>query len=66
MALVGDTLQLTVPGQPMYTLVHERDRRFRLAKMDGFTAVFAVDATGKATTLLMAQPGNSMRLSPKR
>ena len=64
--LVGSGLQMIVPGQPTYTLQHERGLRFKLASLEGFAAAFVVDAAGLPTTLMMYQPQGTVRLTPKR
>lgn len=62
--LLGDTLQLTVAGQPVYSLKHERGLRFTLTNLSGFSAAFVVDGAGAPTGLVMFQPQGNVRLSP--
>ena len=55
-ALVGDTLRLTVPGQPQYELVPTRGLSFDIKGLAGFSAEFKKDDSGKVSELVFHQP----------
>ena len=51
----GDTLFLTVPGQPVYTLVPYLGTEFDLKEQKGYSVRFTVDG-GKAVEMVFMQP----------
>jgi hypothetical protein len=51
----SDTLTVTVPGQPTYTLVPYRGTEFELAGQEGFSLRFVV-ADGTVTEAVFIQP----------
>jgi Domain of unknown function (DUF3471) len=55
-ALAGDTLRLTVPGQPQYELVPTRGLTFDIKGMAGFSVEFKKDDSGKVTEAVFHQP----------
>lgn len=55
-AVVGDTLRLTVPGQPQYELIPKKELSFDLKGMPGFSVEFLMDASGKVTEAVSNQP----------
>ena len=55
-ALAGDTLRLTVPGQPQYELVPARGLTFDIKGMAGFSVEFKKDDSGKVTEAVFHQP----------
>jgi CubicO group peptidase (beta-lactamase class C family) len=58
-ALSGDRLRLTLPGQPVHTLEPKRENEFVLAGFEGFTAEFLVDADGVVTGMRLHQPNGT-------
>jgi CubicO group peptidase (beta-lactamase class C family) len=62
--LKGDTLFLTVPGQPGYTLVPYLGTEFDLKEQKGFSVKFTVK-DGKATECVFIQP-NGVFIAKKR
>jgi CubicO group peptidase (beta-lactamase class C family) len=59
--LVGETLRLTVPGQPQYELVPTRGLQFDVKQLPGFSVEFQKDASGKITEALFNQPNGVFR-----
>lgn len=55
-ALGGDSLRLTVPGQPQYELVPTQGLTFDIKGMAGFSVEFKKDDTGKVTAAVFHQP----------
>lgn len=55
-ALAGDSLRLTVPGQPQYDLVPTRGLMFDIKGRAGFSVEFKKDETGKVTEAVFHQP----------
>ena len=62
---VDDTLTMTVPGQPVYTLVPDRDMTFKLKDLNGFRVEFKADSGGNVTGLVSHQPNGSFSASRK-
>lgn len=58
-ALQGDTLTLTVPGQPTYELVPTRGTSFDLKGLSGFTVEFTKNASGTVTEAIFYQPNGT-------
>jgi len=56
-ALKGDALTLTIPGQPVYDLVPEVGGEFSLKVAKVVRVRFVPDAKGQVTTLEVSQPG---------
>jgi len=56
LALAGDSLRLTVPGQPQYELVPTQGLNFDIKGMAGFSVEFRKDAAGKVTAAVFHQP----------
>ena len=64
----GATLTLTVPAQPLYTLVPELSGRFGLRGLQGFSVGFVTEGDGPAKKILFYQPNGvfeSQRLEEK-
>lgn len=57
--LVGDALQLTIPGQPSYDLVPTRGLVFNLKGLNGFSVEFEKDPSGKVSEMLVVEPGGA-------
>ena len=55
-ALSGDSLRLTVPGQPQYELVPTQGLTFDIKGMAGFSVEFKKDDSGKVTAAVFHQP----------
>jgi hypothetical protein len=64
-ALAGDSLRLTVPGQPQYELVPTRGLRFDIKGMAGFRVEFKKDDTGKVTEAVFHQPNGVFTATKK-
>jgi hypothetical protein len=60
-----DTLTVTVPGQPTYTLVPERELRFALKDLNGFAVEFKKDEAGKALEAVFHQPNGTFAAKRK-
>ncbi len=58
-ALVGDSLQLTIPDQPSYDLIPTNGLIFDIKGLNGFSAEFKKDASGKITEMVIVQPGGA-------
>jgi CubicO group peptidase (beta-lactamase class C family) len=58
-ALQGNTLTLTVPGQPMYELVPTRGTSFDIKGLSGFSLEFKKDASGAVTEAIFYQPNGT-------
>ena len=56
MALVGDVLRLSVPGQPQYELVPAKGLLFDVKGLPGFNIEFQKDASGKVFEAVFNQP----------
>ncbi len=52
----NDKLLFTVPGQPLYELIPQRNNTFELKGMRGFSLRFNLDATGKVIEAAIKQP----------
>jgi CubicO group peptidase (beta-lactamase class C family) len=55
-ALKDDELQLIVPGQPIDTLVPQKDLKFILRGLTGFSVEFRKDSSGAVNELAFFQP----------
>ena len=64
-ALAGDSLRLTVPGQPQYELVPTRGLTFDIKGMAGFSVEFKKDDTGKVTEAMFHQPNGVFTATKK-
>jgi len=64
-SLAGDSLRLTLPGQPAYELVPSRGLTFSLKSLNGFTVEFKKDTTGKVTEMVFTGPGGSQSAKKK-
>ncbi|HVC92073.1 MAG TPA: serine hydrolase [Pirellulales bacterium] len=60
-----DALTVTVPGQPTYTLVPERELRFALKELDGFAVQFKKDGEGKVLEAMFHQPNGTFAAKRK-
>ena len=58
-ALVEDRLQLTVPGQPTYTLVPYKLNEFNLKGQPGFSVEFRLGPDGSPTAAVFHQPNGN-------
>jgi len=54
-----NTLVLTLPGQPPYDLIPFQGSRFQLKGLNGYTAEFHTDESGKATEVVFYQPNGN-------
>jgi antitoxin (DNA-binding transcriptional repressor) of toxin-antitoxin stability system len=54
----GDTLTVTVPGQPTYTLVPWREREYRLEGLEGYSLRVELE-DGRCTQVTFVQPNGS-------
>jgi CubicO group peptidase (beta-lactamase class C family) len=54
-----NTLTLTVPGQPTYTLVPTREMNFDLKGMNGFSVEFKKDTHGEIVEVVFYQPNGT-------
>ena len=54
-------LQLSVPGQPTYTLVHHKGLEFKLEGLEGYSALFEEDDSGDIQAIVMLQPNGQFR-----
>jgi CubicO group peptidase (beta-lactamase class C family) len=61
-----NTLIVSVPGQPDYTLIGKRGTTFQLADFTGITIEFKRDATGKVTEAVLNQLGTVVVLKRKQ
>jgi CubicO group peptidase (beta-lactamase class C family) len=64
-ALVGDALRLTVPGQPQYELVPTRGLAFDVKGLPGFSLEFQKDASGKISEAVFSQPNGVFHAARK-
>ncbi len=55
-SLAGDSLRLTVPGQPQYELIARKEQSFDVKGLPGFSVEFQTDASGKVTEAVFNQP----------
>jgi len=55
-SLSGETLHLTVPGQPQYELVPTKGLSFDIKGLPGFSVDFQKDGSGKITEVVFNQP----------
>jgi CubicO group peptidase (beta-lactamase class C family) len=55
-ALKADDLQLTIPGQPVYTLELLKDLKFAIKGLSGYSVEFRKDSTGHVNELVLFQP----------
>jgi len=55
-SLAGDSLRLTVPGQPQYELIARKELSFDVKGLPGFSVDFQADANGKFTEAVFNQP----------
>ena len=54
--LSGDTLQLVLPGQPVYPLEPRADGRFNIGDLQGFSVGFEIDEDGQVVAITYYQP----------
>jgi hypothetical protein len=52
----SDELQLTIPGQPAYTLEFLKDLKFAIKGLSGYSVEFRKDPTGNVNELVLFQP----------
>jgi hypothetical protein len=55
-ALKADELQLTIPGQPVYTLELLKDLKFPIKGLSGYSVEFRKDSAGNVNELVLFQP----------
>lgn len=58
-AMRGDELTVTVPGQPTYTLEPSREDAFELKGLDGYSIVFQRDDAGTVNAAELRQPNGT-------
>ena len=56
LSLSGDSLRLTVPGQPQYELIPRKELSFDVKGLPGFSVEFQTDASGKVNEAVFNQP----------
>jgi hypothetical protein len=61
----GDSLQVSVPGQPEYVLTPVGGTEFAVRGLSGFSVTFNVDAEGNVTEALLSQMG-ALFTAPRR
>jgi CubicO group peptidase (beta-lactamase class C family) len=64
-SLAGDSLRLTIPGQPAYELVPSRGLTFSLKGLNGFAVEFTKDAAGKIAEMVLSGPGGPQTAKKK-
>jgi len=64
-ALAGETLRLTVPGQPAYELQPSHGLTFNLKGLNGYSVEFKKDPAGKVTEMVFTEPGGSVTAKRK-
>jgi hypothetical protein len=64
--LTGESLQLTIPGQPSYDLVPLRGLAFNVKGLNGFSVEFKKDAAGQVSELILNQPDGANSAKRKR
>lgn len=57
----GGELQMTVPGQPTYTLEYYKGLEFKLKGLNGYSALFQKAGSGKVSGLVMIQPNGQFK-----
>lgn len=60
-----ETLRMTVPNQPKYTLAPIRTDVFDLTELDGFSVIFGRDEEGKINEMTSAQPNGNFTATRK-
>ncbi len=65
-ALQGDRLVATVPGQPTYTLEPYAGTEFKLVGLTGFSVRFLLDAKGGPEKVLFIQPNGVFEATPRK
>jgi CubicO group peptidase (beta-lactamase class C family) len=55
-ALAGEELQLKIPGEPVYTLVPQKELRFTIAGRSGYSVEFHKDNNGQVNEMVFFQP----------
>ena len=61
-----NTLTVTVPGQPTYTLVPHKEHHFKLKDLDGFSTLFKIDENGECTAITFNQPNGVFTIPRKK
>jgi CubicO group peptidase (beta-lactamase class C family) len=56
-----DGLKMTVPGQPVYSLVFHKGMEFKLEGLDGFSVLFQKDDSGNISDLVLLQPNGQFK-----
>jgi CubicO group peptidase (beta-lactamase class C family) len=64
-ALLGDALRLTVPGQPQYELVPAKGLAFDVKGLPGFSLEFQKDPSGKISEAVFSQPNGVFHAARK-
>ena len=54
-------LQITVPGQPTYTLEYYKGLEFKLQGLKGYSTLFQKNSSGEVTGLMMIQPNGQFK-----
>ena len=62
--LHDDVLELTVPGQPTYTLVATKEHEFDLKDIEGYSVVFGLE-DGAVTSMSFIQPNGTFKATKK-
>jgi CubicO group peptidase (beta-lactamase class C family) len=65
-ALTGDTLRLTLAGQPQYELVPAHDLTFDIKGMAGFSVEFKKDESNKVVQIVLYQPDGAQTATRKQ
>ena len=63
--LAGDSLRLSVPGQPDYELVPTHGLVFNLKGLNGYSVEFKKDAAGKITEMVFTDPSGAVTAKRK-
>jgi CubicO group peptidase (beta-lactamase class C family) len=64
-SLAGETLRLTVPGQPVYELEPARGLSFNLKGLNGYSVEFKKDEAGKISEMIFTEPGGAVTAKKK-
>jgi hypothetical protein len=65
-AVRGSTLTMELPGQPLYTLLPDRNNEFRLDVLSGYSVRFVLAPNGSVTQMRLIQPNGVFVATPAR